>query len=43
MTENKDHILIVEDSDITLYKVKAVLIRLGYEVTAYDNPVTALN
>jgi pilus assembly protein CpaE len=43
MAENKDHILIVEDSDITLYKVKAVLIRLGYEVTAYDNPVTALN
>jgi pilus assembly protein CpaE len=38
----KDHILIVEDSDITLYKVKAVLIRLGYEVTAYDNPVKAL-
>jgi pilus assembly protein CpaE len=43
MAENKDHILIVEDSDITLYKVKAVLIRLGYEVTAYDNPVTALD
>jgi len=42
MTEEKDHILIVEDSDITLYKVKAVLIRLGYEVTAYNNPVSAL-
>jgi len=43
MAETKDHILIVEDSDITLYKVKAVLIRLGYDVTAYDNPVTALD
>lgn len=43
MTENKDHILIVEDSDITLYKVKAVLIRLGYDVTAFNNPVNALD
>ncbi|MHC1740804.1 MAG: response regulator [Anaerolineaceae bacterium] len=42
MAEIKDHILIVEDSDITLYKIKAVLIRLGYDVTAYNNPVTAL-
>lgn len=43
MAENKDHILIVEDSDITLYKVKAVLIRLGYDVTAFNNPVNALD
>lgn len=42
MTDEKDHILIVEDSDITLYKVKAVLIRLGYDVTAFDNPVKAI-
>ena len=43
MDEKKDQILIVEDSDITLYKVKAVLIRLGYDVTAYNNPITALD
>lgn len=43
MPDPKDHILIVEDSEITLYKVKAILIRLGYEVSAYDNPVEALN
>ena len=43
MAEDKDHILIVEDSDITLYKVKAVLIRLGYDVTAFNNPVEAID
>jgi pilus assembly protein CpaE len=42
MTHEKDHILIVEDSEITLYKVKAVLIRLGYDVTAFDNPIKAM-
>lgn len=42
MSEDKDHILVVEDSDITLYKLKAVLIRLGYEVTAFDNPIQAV-
>ena len=43
MPETKDHILIVEDSEITLYKIKAILIRLGYDVTAYNNPVVALD
>lgn len=38
----KQHIMIVEDSEITLYKLKAILIRLGYAVTAYDRPGTAL-
>jgi pilus assembly protein CpaE len=38
----KKHILIVEDSEITLYKLKAILIRLGYLVTAHDNSTTAL-
>lgn len=43
MVELKDLILIVEDSDITLYKLKAVLIRIGYEVVAFDNPVQAMD
>lgn len=38
----KYQILIVEDSEITLYKLKAILIRLGYAVSAYDRPVNAL-
>lgn len=42
MPDEKDKILIVEDSDITLYKLKAVLIRLGYDVTAFDNPLKAM-
>jgi pilus assembly protein CpaE len=42
MADEKDLILIVEDSDITLYKVKAVLIRLGYDVTAFNNPLEAV-
>lgn len=36
------HILAVEDSDITLFKLKAILVRLGYTVTTYNNPVQAL-
>ena len=38
----KTQILIVEDSEITLYKLKAILVRLGYSVVAYDNPQKAL-
>ncbi len=30
---DKAHILVVEDSEITLFKLKAVLLRLGYAVT----------
>jgi pilus assembly protein CpaE len=36
------HILIVDDSEVTLYKLKAILIQLGYTVDAFPNPVTAL-
>ncbi len=36
------HILAVEDSEITLFKLKAILVRLGYTVTTYANPVLAL-
>jgi pilus assembly protein CpaE len=38
----KFQILIVEDSEITLYKLKAILIRLGYAVSAHDRPSSAL-
>ena len=38
----KTQILIVEDSEITLYKLKAILIRLGFDVSAHDNPISAL-
>ena len=38
----KTQILILEDSEITLYKLKAILVRLGYSVVAYDNPQNAL-
>ncbi len=41
--EEKKHILIVEDSEITLYKIKAILIRLGYMVTAFDRPDSAID
>lgn len=37
----KRQILIVEDSEITLYKLKAILIRLGYSVSAHDRPQSA--
>jgi len=37
----KRQILIVEDSEITLYKLKAILIRLGYGVSAHDRPQSA--
>jgi pilus assembly protein CpaE len=36
-------IVIVEDSEITLYKLKAILLRLGYEVSAHDRPQHALD
>jgi len=36
-------IVIVEDSEITLYKLKAILLRLGYEVSAHDRPQNALD
>lgn len=39
----KFQILIVEDSEITLYKLKAILLRLGYEVYAHDRPQNALD
>ena len=38
----KTQILIVEDSEITLYKLKAILVRLGYSVIAHDRPESAL-
>jgi pilus assembly protein CpaE len=37
------HLLIVEDSQVTLFKIKAMLVQMGYKVTAYANPVEALN
>ena len=37
------HILLVEDSEVTLFKLKAMLSRLGYVVTAEANPVQALD
>jgi pilus assembly protein CpaE len=37
------HILLVEDSEITLFKLKAILTRLGYTVTAQTNPISALD
>ena len=39
---DKFQILIVEDSEITLYKLKAILVRLGYSVSAHDKPSSAL-
>ncbi len=41
--QDKIQILIVEDSEITLYKLKAILLRLGYEVTAHNRPQNALD
>ena len=39
---DKAHILIVEDSEITLFKLKAVLLRLGYAVTTSPAATEAL-
>jgi pilus assembly protein CpaE len=39
---DKAHILVVEDSEITLFKLKAILIRLGYTVTTSADPLAAL-
>jgi pilus assembly protein CpaE len=39
---DKTHILVVEDSEITLFKLKAVLIRLGYTVTTSSAATEAL-
>jgi len=36
------HIVVVEDSEITLFKLKSILVRLGYTVTTHTNPVLAL-
>ena len=36
-------ILLVEDSEITLFKLKAVLTRLGYAVTSHSSAVAALD
>ena len=35
-------ILVVDDSEITLFKIKAILLRLGYVVTTHTNPLNAL-
>ena len=35
-------ILVVEDSEVTLVNLKAILLKLGYAVTTYSNPVDAL-
>ncbi|MCX6053959.1 MAG: response regulator [Chloroflexi bacterium] len=40
--DEKKHILIVEDSEVTLYKLKAILVRLGYVVSAFDRSELAL-
>lgn len=39
--DGKFQILVVEDSEITLYKIKAILVRLGYNVVAHEQPTTA--
>jgi len=36
------HIPVVEDSEITLFKLKAILVRLGYKVTTYTSPLSTL-
>ncbi len=38
-----EHILLVDDSEIILFKLKAALTRLGYVVTALSNPLVALD
>jgi pilus assembly protein CpaE len=40
---DKAHILVVEDSEITLFKLKAVLLRLGYAVTTSPAATEALD
>ncbi len=40
---DKAHILVVEDSEITLFKLKAVLLRLGYAVTTSPAATQALD
>jgi len=37
------HIVVVEDSEITLFKLKSILLRLGYTVTTFSNPINALD
>jgi CheY-like chemotaxis protein len=39
---DKAHILVVEDSEITLFTLKAVLLRLGYTVTTSPAATEAL-
>ncbi len=36
------HICVVEDSEITLFKLKAILVRSGYTITTHTSPVKAL-
>ena len=36
------HIIVVDDSEMTIYKLKAILMRLGYQVTTFTNPLIAL-
>ena len=36
------HIIVVDDSEMTIYKLKAILMRLGYKVTTFTNPLQAL-
>ena len=37
-----NHIVVVEDSEITLFKLKSILQRLGYTLTTFSNPIHAL-
>ena len=39
---NKTHILIVDDSRLVITRLSALLTRLGYKVTAKQNPISAL-
>ncbi len=36
------HICVIEDSEITLFKLKAILVHLGYTVTTHTSPLKAL-
>jgi pilus assembly protein CpaE len=41
--DGKAHILVVEDSELTLFKLKAILLRLGYDVTTHLTALAALD
>ena len=36
------HICLIEDSELQMFKLKAILVRLGYTVTAHASPLKAL-